>query len=279
MRRKPNVRSVVELAVLLTGMLAVSGTVRGQGVSVALTPLSQRVVPGSLVHIDITLVEAGSPINAFDAYVGFDPAAMTPVPRVPIGDQVGLLMTGACPDQFHRFGAGNETPMDTVTVVLLCAGVSVTGPGQIYSLQFQASMTPQVTYVRLLPGLRFYNEGLYVNPVFATDAIIGIGMDPPTSVDPGATPNVLGLQVAPNPTRGDAVFTVSSDQDGTQGLVVSDLLGRVVRRFDDTVATPGIRTVAWDGRDAMGNRLPSGIYFVTLDVAGRSASKRVLLVR
>jgi len=104
-------------------------------------------------------------------------------------------------------------------------------------------------------------------------------MDPPTSVDPGAPPKAIGLQVAPNPTQGDAVFTILSDRDGTQGLMVIDLLGRVVRRFDGTVATPGIRTVAWDGRDMMGNRLPSGIYFVTLDVAGRSVSKRVLLVR
>lgn len=279
MKKKPNRVTTITLGLLLAGILMPSGSAHAQGVAAALTPLSQRVVPGSLVHIDITLTQAGSPINGFDAFVGFDPAALTPIPMDPIGNQVGLLMTDACPEQFHRFGAGNVTPMDTVTVVLLCAGVSVTGPGQLYSLQFQASMTPQVTVVRFLPGLRFFNEGLYVTPVTFTDALIGIGMDPPTSVDPGVTLQTLGLQVAPNPTQGDAVFTVRADRSGPQGLMVTDLLGRVVRRFEDSVTTPGIRTVDWDGRDTMGNRLPSGIYFVTLDVAGRSVSKRVLLVR
>lgn len=278
MMKKPNFLSAVALPLLLAGVLMASGPAYA-GVKVALTPLTQQVVPGSLVHIDITLTQAGLPINGFDAYVGFDPAALTPIPRVPVGEQVGLLLQAACPDHFHKFGAGDETPVDTVTVVLLCSGVSVTGPGQIYTLQFQASMTPQVTYVRFLPGLQFYNEGLYVTPVESTDAIIGIGMEPPTSVEPGNMPNGLDLRIAPNPAAGEASFRIECDRSGSQRLRVIDLLGRVVRRFDDSMAVPGVRVVRWDGHDAAGNKLPAGVYFVTLDAAGASMSKRLLLVR
>lgn len=279
MGRRPNQVAVNALALILAGILIAPGSVRAQGVMVQFTPLSQRVVPGTLVHIDITLTEAGSPINGFDALVGFDPAALTPVPRSPISDQIGLLMSGACGTHFHRFGEGNETPADSVTLVLLCAGASVTGPGQLYRLDFLASMTPQVTYVRFLPGLQFYNEGLYVTPVNFTDTIIGIGMDPPTSVDSDALHEALGIKVVPNPSHGETFISVTCDRSGPQRLAVVDLLGRVVWRIDESTASPGLRTIAWDGRDIMGNRVPSGVYFVTLDAPSGSVSKRVLLVR
>jgi flagellar hook assembly protein FlgD len=55
--------------------------------------------------------------------------------------------------------------------------------------------------------------------------------------------------------------------------------GRLVRSFEDSVTTAGARKVTWDGRDSMGKDAPAGVYLVTLEVAGRSVSNRVSLVR
>lgn len=252
------------------GLFVAAGTAAAAGVTVALTPTTQQVEPGGTVTIDMTITEAGSAINAFYTVIGWDPAALTPVSH-----QEGSLMTGACAQRFHSFAQGVDR--DTIADALLCSGVSVTGPGQLYRLVFQASTTPQVTQVRFLPGLQFYNAGLFVNPAYATDATIGIG----APVDAGA-PHVAGklrLDVSPNPARGRVAFSIESDQPGLQRVRLFDLRGRMVRRFEDSVSTAGVRSLVWDGRDAAGEDLPAGVYLVTLQVAGRSVSSRVALLR
>src|SRR2546422_3555261 len=95
----------------------------------------------------------------------------------PVSLQQGTLITSACGSTFHRFRAG--AGVDTVTDILLCNGVSMTGPGQIYRLHFKASTTAQLTAVRFMPGkLKFYDAGLFVTPVSSTDAQVGIGVVP-----------------------------------------------------------------------------------------------------
>jgi hypothetical protein len=185
-------------------------------------------------------------------------------------------MTGACGNSpFHRFRQGASS--DTIGCSLLCQDVSLTGPGQIYRLKFRASDSVQVTTVHFLPGLQFYNAGLFVDPAHTTDATVHIG----TSTDVGATPGSerLRLRVAPNPTRAGTTFTIEAGRAGPQRLVVFDLRGRIVRAFADTVAAPGARTLAWDGRDSAGRRLPPGAYVVRLEAGGRSTSSRVTLIR
>jgi hypothetical protein len=145
-----------------------------QGVTVALLPATQTVAPGSEFVLSLEVTRAGSPFNAFDAIIGYDPAALTLLPQTPVALQEGAYFAAACPNHFHRFQAGVDR--DTITDVLLCAGKSVTGPGQIYRLRFRASNTAQSTHVRFLPGLQFYNAGLFANPDSSSDAIVGIGV-------------------------------------------------------------------------------------------------------
>jgi hypothetical protein len=268
MNRLPNIpRTLLVLALALA--VPPAGGPAAQGVTVALSPATQQVDPGAEFDLDLTVTQAGSQFNGFDAIIGWDAAALTPVSH-----QEGLLMTDACSNTFHVFRQGASA--DTIADVLLCGGVSVTGPGQIYRLRFKASDTPQVTQVRFLPGLYFYNAGLYVYPVTSTDATITIG-----AVDVGPTPvsNKLQLQISPNPSRGAAQFTIEADHAGPQRLRIFDTRGRLVRSFEDSVAAAGVRKVAWDGRDSQGREAPAGVYLVTLEAAGQSVSNRVSLVR
>ncbi len=253
-----------------------AGIASAQGVHVGIIPASSQVAPGAIFDLELRITEAGSAINGFDAVIGYDPAALTLIPLSPTSLQQGTLMTGACGNLFHRFqtGPGNAT----ITDVMLCADVSATGPGQIYRLRFQASNTPQVTQVRFLPGLQFYNAGLFVNPAISTDASIGIGM-PPVSVGPTAAALGIGMRVVPNPARGGTSFVVEADRAGPLRISVVDLRGRLVRRYEDSLATAGERTLVWDGRDTAGRLLPAGVYMVTLEIGGRSVSSRISLVR
>ncbi len=248
------------------------------GVQVGLLPAAQTVTPGGQFDIELNVTQAGSPFNGFDATVTFDPAALTFIAASPTTLQQGCLMTGACSPAcgttFHKFTAAADS--QAITDILLCNQISLTGPGQIYKLHFQASSTPQVTHVRFRRTV-FYNAGLYVNPVNSTDAAIGIGV----ALDAGElSPALAGihLRAEPNPSRGAVSFAVESDASGAQVLEVHDVAGRMVRRLSSGWQERGMRRVVWDGTDAMGSRVPSGVYLVTLRVGERSTRARVALI-
>ena len=247
------------------------GTAGAQGVTAALTPASLTVAPGAEFELELRVTQAGHVFNAFKAIVGYDTAALSLVPLSPTTLQQGTLMTGAC-QTFHRFGAG--AGVDTLESSLLCSGVSLTGPGQIYRLRFRASNTPQTTTVRIVPGPRtqFIDGGLFVPQVTWTDASIGIGM-PPAAVGDAVMPAALSLAVVPNPSHGSVVFAIGQGGSDSGSLTVRDVQGRVVRKL-----VPSGRQVAWDGRHELGQPVPNGTYFATLEVGGRSTTIRFSLI-
>ena len=89
----------------------------------------------------------------------------------------------------------------------------------------------------------------------------------PTEALPESGSTGLRLDVRPNPSSGAARFVASAPVWGE--AVVFDVRGREVRR----VAFSG-REAEWDGRDAAGRKLPTGVYVVRLTTAGATATAR-----
>ncbi len=141
----------------------------------AVRPSLVNVQPGEVFEVELTITETGSAFNGYDAVVGYDPAVLTFQQR-PQAQQEGPLMTGACPNRFHDFHAMPADGILSVTHVLLCAGVSVTGPGVVYRLQFVAGQNNATTSISLLDGTAFYLAGVYVTPVFLENAEVQIGL-------------------------------------------------------------------------------------------------------
>ena len=247
-----------------------------QGVKVALLPQSQIVTPGSEFVLSLEVTRAGSAFNGFDATIGYDPAALTLVQQTPLSLQEGAYFITGCGSRFHRFQPGADR--DTISDVLMCAGASLTGPGQIYKLRFRASNTAQVTTVRFLPGLQFYNAGLFVNPDSSTDAAIGIGVGLDVAPSIPVAPR-LRLLALPNPSHGPMNFRIESDRSGWQRLLITDLQGRIVRRLSDGTFPAGARSVGWDGRNDSGMVAPPGRYMASIRVPGRVLDTRFALVR
>jgi len=258
---------------LVAGGMAAHGAPAQLGVTVGLTPAVQQVAPGAIFDLYVEATQAGDPFNGFDAVVGYDPTALTLVPGSK-ADQEGAYMAGACGNTFYDF-VQHATSV-TCTDVLLCNGVALLGPGKLFHLRFQASLSPQVTGVTFLAGTQFYDAGVYVRPVYTSDAQIGIGMS--VGVGPSG-PVKLTLAAAPNPSPAGLTFTIGADRIGPQTLRIFDLQGRTVRRFADTVSTAGSRTIHWDGRSDAGVALAPGVYLARLEVAGRAVWNRVTLIR
>jgi len=270
-------RAAIPLALAaVIGLFAAPSPLHADGVTAALLPTGQTVTPGAEFELVLQCTETGALFNAFKAVVSWDPAALTFIRLSPISLQEGSYMKlpPACGSTFHVFGQGAST--DTISDALLCNGIFLAGPGPLYRLRFRASSTPQVTSVRFL-GLQFYKSGMYVNPVHASGAVVGIGLPAPAGVGDPALPR-LALSAAPNPSRGALQLTVGADRAGMQRLTVRDVQGRRVRRLTEGWSTAGSRIVAWNGRNDAGGRLPAGIYLVTLEVAGQTTSQRVTLL-
>jgi flagellar hook assembly protein FlgD len=85
----------------------------------------------------------------------------------------------------------------------------------------------------------------------------------------------------PNPFRGATTLRWEVGPGATGGRLrveVCDLRGRVVRTLADRALEPGGHTVTWDGRDARGVRLPAGVYLCRAVAAGKTATRKLLLL-
>jgi len=101
------------------------------------------------------------------------------------------------------------------------------------------------------------------------------------SVDP-VTPEgarLLLRSVEPNPVVASAMLRFETAGTGRVTLAVFSADGALVRVLLDEDLPAGSRTVAWDGRDDAGRRVPPGLYFCGLTQAGEKSVQRVLLVR
>ena len=62
-------------------------------------------------------------------------------------------------------------------------------------------------------------------------------------------------------------------------LAIHDVRGRLVRTLADTDLPGGFHGFAWDGRDAHGNAVASGIYFARLEAGARRETAPLTLVK
>ncbi len=265
---------VVLLAACLCTLAA--GSARAQ-ITVALTPATQTVPPGTDFDVFVDVSAAGSAFNAFDIVVVYDPAALTLLPTAPTSLQQGCLMTGgcsaACGNTFHRFSAAADSI--AVSDILLCNQVSLTGPGHLYKLRFRASVTAQLTALTVR-SVQFYNAGLLVGPVSSTGARVGIGVS--VGVEPRPAAGMRVLRAEPNPARGRVQFVAQDDRGGVAEAEIVDLQGRVVQHLGAVQLGPLVR-FAWDGRDAHGARVPAGLYLVKVRRGDDVRTSRFILLQ
>jgi hypothetical protein len=83
----------------------------------------------------------------------------------------------------------------------------------------------------------------------------------------------------PNPAaaRTELEFTLPARGDAT--LSVYDVAGRLVARPFEGLAVAGPTRVAWDCRDAGGQDVASGVYFVKLEAAGTADVRKLVVTR
>jgi hypothetical protein len=84
-----------------------------------------------------------------------------------------------------------------------------------------------------------------------------------------------GLRAWPNPARGvtDVQFELAEAQ--ALDVLVFDVAGRLARDVQSGAMAPGSHDVPWDGRDASGRRVASGVYFLRVESRAHAWIARV----
>jgi|GEM_PF-1580988 len=89
-------------------------------------------------------------------------------------------------------------------------------------------------------------------------------------------------KIYPNPFKDRLVIKfqgVTSSQYPVASIRIYDISGRVVKSFSLTTDYCVLGTIVWDGKDDLGRRLPSGVYFVRLEINGFKKIEKVILLR
>jgi hypothetical protein len=95
----------------------------------------------------------------------------------------------------------------------------------------------------------------------------------------GAATNRLE-QNAPNPFNPTTSIRFTVAREGAKvRMSVYDVAGRLVRDLVDGPATAGEHVARWDGTDAEGRPVASGVYFVRLSVDGWTDSRKMALLK
>lgn len=112
---------------------------------------------------------------------------------------------------------------------------------------------------------------------------------PSTGIDGtiDAAPEETGATVAnvfPNPFNGGTsiALTVMGELGLSQNpvrLVIYNLLGQEIRTLVDELRSSGTYTIGWDGRNAQGGEVASGVYILRLETAQSTEARRIILLR
>jgi hypothetical protein len=150
-------------------------------------------------------------------------------------------------------------------------------PGSGNHTTFSAATTPNSN---AYSGAPTYVTVTNISPSSATmtcDFNVSIIADVNNGEDWQSGAHAVNLTNSPNPFNPSTTLRFSSD-GGPVTLAIFDILGRHVNTLFNGNADPGIHQVTWNGDDASGRPLASGVYFGRLASAkGVKVHKMVLL--
>jgi hypothetical protein len=99
----------------------------------------------------------------------------------------------------------------------------------------------------------------------------------PTDAPPSASEWALHPNV-PNPFNPSTRITYEVPEPTQGRLAIFDVHGRLVRELYAGPLAPGVHEMSWDGREASGATVASGLYFYRLTAAGRTPLSRAMVL-
>jgi hypothetical protein len=96
----------------------------------------------------------------------------------------------------------------------------------------------------------------------------------------GTVPTSFRLgQNNPNPFNPSTVIDYAVAASGRVELRIFNAAGQLVRSLVDATVEPGAYSVAWDGRNAAGVQMPTGVYYYRIDAPSFSETRKMVLLK
>jgi len=149
--------------------------------------------------------------------------------------------------------------------------VSGIGGGEMSGGNFRSSVTAGQTAIGRLTGTNL----LALIGFWQTDVSVGIAEEQESNLPCGLK---TGLErTIPNPSRMPLRISYSLSAKSPVRIELFDLSGRLVSTLVNSFQNPGRYSLVFNGRDARGRRLSTGVYFLRF-TAGQYQEKRKLIV-
>ena len=177
-----------------------------------------------------------------------------------------LLKTGS--GQETLFLSSNRTPGQVDIGAVKIDGRGANGDGKLVELVFRTSGTPLSSDLQVLESVLVGLDG-------AVDMLHHAEIG-----DLQPLPDRFSLeQNMPNPFNPSTAISYQLPEAGTVRLAIYNLIGQEVRVLVNERRNAGTFTATWDGTDALGRRVASGIYLYRIQAGSFSATKRMLLLK
>jgi hypothetical protein len=275
-------RSLLSLVSALAIALLMPRAATGQPApfNAFLLPELSEIEAGEIATVTFEIDSTGVQFNAYEITIRFDPGVI----RF-LDVEEGPLATSACPSNFFTSSEAESTV--TISHVILCAGVSLEGPGVLSILSFEGLANGESPLEHLTdPDRTFGDAGRRVNPnhptfprqVFLHDAAIQVGASAGLEYAPPRHGTTLEPAV-PNPFNPSTEIRFTLAKAGRARLTVFDPRGRVTWDREWSHLAAGPHRVAWHASDSGERRLPSGVYLIQLAAPDRTLRSTAALIR
>jgi len=105
-------------------------------------------------------------------------------------------------------------------------------------------------------------------------------LDEPLDIDEQQLPKEFALSAnKPNPFNATTEFTVALPVDSDVTIDVFDILGNKISRLVDGPMDAGYQRIIWNGRDASGRDVPSGIYLYKVNAGDFRETRKMTLIK
>jgi hypothetical protein len=126
-------------------------------------------------------------------------------------------------------------------------------------------------FVRISPTLAYASGATVYKWTCAPTAVV------PARAEPARSP--LALRCYPNPFNASTTIAFEVPTASHVRVRIYDGLGKYVCDLLDTELPAGPRSIEWDGHNAAGNAVASGVYLYRVDAAGTAESHSMVLVK
>ena len=266
-----NVRGLSVLA-LLMATLAATGSPGNAGTSISITPSTVTVSPDMVFDVFICKDSLDLEFDGYQTVVTFDPEMLEL-----ISASEESVMTNSCWNRWWIPVAGEDSIF--ISHVLMCGGITVTGPGALSSLKFRA--LDEGTTVITCDYFWLTYQGYQIDDIAWHDGVVNIGMA--GVVRRSGMEESLRIEAYPNPGRSFSICLAGGSEgcarirDGT--LDVCDVNGQIVAVLSRGMPVAAANGFGWDGGCDNGCAAAPGVYFIRFTAAEECIKQKVILLR